>query len=236
MSDLFEQKQANNLDELKVQLENLCESNEISKFDSDDIFELIEDGEEVDWILEQLELTSEEAKLKFTIVLGQIKEIVHPEAAEFLEAPPEGAEEEPAAEMEVGEEEGFPTDFSQMGLPEGMKLPPGMNMEKLQKMLETPQGSFMADFSVFCQEKGVMPTGTDKESMKAVQQLQEEWMDTPREAFDGKTPRQMTEENPELAMPGKVETYRREQPKVGRNDPCPCGSGKKYKKCCGRGL
>ena len=28
-------------------------------------------------------------------------------------------------------------------------------------------------------------------------------------------------------------TYRRETPKVGRNDPCPCGSGKKYKKCCG---
>ena len=27
---------------------------------------------------------------------------------------------------------------------------------------------------------------------------------------------------------------RRGQPKVGRNDPCPCGSGKKYKKCCGR--
>ncbi|MBQ6948048.1 MAG: SEC-C domain-containing protein [Firmicutes bacterium] len=23
---------------------------------------------------------------------------------------------------------------------------------------------------------------------------------------------------------------------VGRNDPCPCGSGKKYKKCCGRNL
>ena len=27
--------------------------------------------------------------------------------------------------------------------------------------------------------------------------------------------------------------YRREEPKTGRNDPCPCGSGKKYKKCCG---
>ena len=25
----------------------------------------------------------------------------------------------------------------------------------------------------------------------------------------------------------------REEPKVGRNDPCPCGSGKKFKKCCG---
>ena len=24
--------------------------------------------------------------------------------------------------------------------------------------------------------------------------------------------------------------------KIGRNDPCPCGSGKKYKKCCGRFL
>lgn len=29
------------------------------------------------------------------------------------------------------------------------------------------------------------------------------------------------------------ETVVREGPKVGRNDPCPCGSGKKYKKCCG---
>ncbi|MDY6800606.1 MAG: DUF1186 domain-containing protein [Bacteroidota bacterium] len=28
------------------------------------------------------------------------------------------------------------------------------------------------------------------------------------------------------------ETYVREEPKIGRNDPCPCGSGKKYKKCC----
>lgn len=29
-------------------------------------------------------------------------------------------------------------------------------------------------------------------------------------------------------------TIRHEEPKVGRNDPCPCGSGKKYKYCCGR--
>jgi hypothetical protein len=28
------------------------------------------------------------------------------------------------------------------------------------------------------------------------------------------------------------ETYVREIPKIGRNEPCPCGSGKKYKKCC----
>ncbi len=30
-----------------------------------------------------------------------------------------------------------------------------------------------------------------------------------------------------------ITTIRRETPKVGRNDPCPCGSGKKFKKCCG---
>ena len=32
-----------------------------------------------------------------------------------------------------------------------------------------------------------------------------------------------------------TKTIRLDKPKVGRNDPCPCGSGKKYKKCCGRG-
>ena len=28
----------------------------------------------------------------------------------------------------------------------------------------------------------------------------------------------------------------RKEKKIGRNDPCPCGSGKKYKKCCGRNI
>ena len=31
----------------------------------------------------------------------------------------------------------------------------------------------------------------------------------------------------------EMKTVHREGPKVGRNDPCPCGSGKKYKKCHG---
>ena len=44
--------------------------------------------------------------------------------------------------------------------------------------------------------------------------------------------------HPEVAAGGdvqKVETVKRAEPKVGRNDPCHCGSGKKYKKCCGAG-
>jgi len=32
--------------------------------------------------------------------------------------------------------------------------------------------------------------------------------------------------------PVKPKPMRNESPKIGRNDPCPCGSGKKYKKCC----
>ena len=34
--------------------------------------------------------------------------------------------------------------------------------------------------------------------------------------------------------PGKDAQIKRKGKKVGRNDPCPCGSGLKYKKCCGK--
>ncbi len=47
----------------------------------------------------------------------------------------------------------------------------------------------------------------------------------------GSRPRQ-PEQNDE-SREGKIATVRRNIPKVGRNDACPCGSGKKYKKCCG---
>lgn len=57
--------------------------------------------------------------------------------------------------------------------------------------------------------------GVDVKNEKEV----EKWMKANQDKFASDLP--------------KVETYRREKPKVGRNDPCPCGSGKKYKKCCG---
>ena len=43
-------------------------------------------------------------------------------------------------------------------------------------------------------------------------------------------------ENPEQdqEVPDIQISFRRETPKIGRNEPCPCGSGKKYKNCCGR--
>jgi tetratricopeptide (TPR) repeat protein len=46
--------------------------------------------------------------------------------------------------------------------------------------------------------------------------------------------RKMLEECPDLQEELKVETIVNDSAKVGRNDPCPCGSGKKHKKCCGK--
>jgi preprotein translocase subunit SecA len=41
-------------------------------------------------------------------------------------------------------------------------------------------------------------------------------------------------ETPEQEAPAAPQPFTREQPKVGRNEPCPCGSGKKYKQCHGK--
>ena len=50
----------------------------------------------------------------------------------------------------------------------------------------------------------------------------------PKKADDSGVPK----EAPKPEAPKKQETVRREEAKVGRNDACPCGSGKKYKNCC----
>ena len=55
---------------------------------------------------------------------------------------------------------------------------------------------------------------------------------------DDKEVKKWMKKHPEVLQGGeavKVATVRREEPKVGRNDPCHCGSGKKFKKCHGAG-
>jgi len=49
----------------------------------------------------------------------------------------------------------------------------------------------------------------------------------------GPMDRQAAAPQPGRTAPQKKQPVQRETPKVGRNDPCPCGSGKKYKKCHG---
>jgi preprotein translocase subunit SecA len=50
----------------------------------------------------------------------------------------------------------------------------------------------------------------------------------------GKPARGRAAQRPGEGDAAKAEPVRRDRPKVGRNDPCPCGSGKKYKKCHGK--
>ncbi len=55
---------------------------------------------------------------------------------------------------------------------------------------------------------------------------------------DEKEVKKWLKKHPEVVNGGevqKIETVKRAEPKVGRNESCPCGSGKKYKKCCGSG-
>lgn len=55
---------------------------------------------------------------------------------------------------------------------------------------------------------------------------------------DEKEVKKWLKRHPEVVNGGEVQkiaTVKRTEPKVGRNDPCTCGSGKKYKKCCGTG-
>ena len=54
---------------------------------------------------------------------------------------------------------------------------------------------------------------------------------TPKRTIRAYKPAAAGEEAKQSDRPAQI---RRAEVKVGRNDPCPCGSGKKYKKCCGR--
>jgi len=56
---------------------------------------------------------------------------------------------------------------------------------------------------------------------------------TPDTSEPAAVPAQQNEPNPQpRPLSGDAKTYKRPEPKIGRNDYCPCGSGLKYKKCC----
>jgi len=56
----------------------------------------------------------------------------------------------------------------------------------------------------------------------------------PKEMEDLRKPKEQNLVFSGSDAPEKKKPVKRENKKVGRNAPCPCGSGKKYKKCCGR--
>ncbi len=214
---------------LKSKLNECVQKYSITKFEGEDIVELIAEGESIDWIVDQLKKDSQGLDVdEVTLLLTDIKKLTAPEKV-IAETEPAAESKIESAKPELSEVDTSQLDFSQIGkmLPPGMKLPPGLNINQVQQMIDSPQGKIMEDFLIFCREKGI---DLDEGSMNnsQIQRLQKEWQSTPREAFDGKMPAEML-----ARAQGKVETFRRDEPRIGRNDPCPCGSGKKYKKCCG---
>ena len=220
------------MQELATRLEDLCKAKGVEKFSADEIVELLEDGEEVEWIVGQVLPEAVEAER------GELRQLLAEIASEVAPPPVEDEDEVEAEEtaesgeslQEVGEEAvEEELDLAEL---QGM-LPPGVDMQQVEQMLSSPRGVLLGDFGAFCQERGVEPEMGDAQMSDEMQELQEEWLQTPRDSLEGKKPAEMLEGG--RLFPGKIETFRREAPKVGRNDPCPCGSGKKFKKCCGKG-
>jgi preprotein translocase subunit SecA len=86
-------------------------------------------------------------------------------------------------------------------------------------------------FEMFSQMVGAI----EEEAVETIFKLQLEKPERLRGVFSS-LPKEFS--HPELAefeapVPAGKESAKPHQPKVGRNDPCPCGSKKKYKKCCG---
>ena len=59
---------------------------------------------------------------------------------------------------------------------------------------------------------------------------------TPNELYheEGKQLQPLTTEHFKVSQQNSKVLDFQTRTKIGRNDPCPCGSGKKYKKCCGK--
>ena len=75
----------------------------------------------------------------------------------------------------------------------------------------------------------------EAEKIPRAQETGEEFIPLPGEGPGGVAVGRGASSPPPSSRPSQVlgQTIRRDQPKVGRNEPCPCGSGKKYKKCHG---
>ncbi len=106
-------------------------------------------------------------------------------------------------------------------------------------MFELMTESIKEDTVKFCYNATVETRTERKRVVGSGKEKKEEELD--ESYFGERTGTDGYEEYPEEYEDGEYpddeprqETIRRDTPKVGRNDPCPCGSGKKYKNCCGK--
>ena len=222
-----------------ARLEALCQELGVRRFASAEMVEMLADGESVEWLAEQaLPGADPHITAELTAALAAVAAEYAPTASP--DDSTEGSDASAAVDGEVPAESdgeaaaagqaGAGLDWSQL---KDVPLPPGVDRAQLKKLLASPQGELLADFSAFCEERGVDADAGGEGTEEKLQELHEEWLQTPRPSLDGRKPADALEGG--RLFPRKVETFRREAPKVGRNDPCPCGSGRKFKKCCGKG-
>ena len=213
-------------DSLQQGLARLCETREISRFSAQEMVELLEDGETPSWIVEQVLPDGQ------SDVTDELRAVLEEIAAQVGPSP-EPAETENADPVNLAElsELSGDGDVDPAAALETMELPPGVDRAQFEELLSSPRGALLADFGQYCEEKGFSQENAGSGVVdEALRELHDEWMQTPRDSLEGKKPSELMSGG---LFPEKVETFRRESPKVGRNDPCPCGSGKKFKKCCG---
>jgi len=111
----------------------------------------------------------------------------------------------------------------------GGQDPAGAYAQEGFDMFELMVNSIKEDFVKACYNVTVQTSAERKNVMGSGEGHKDEFADEPMMAGDMPEQTQVPERERR-----KPETVRRDAPKVGRNDPCPCGSGKKYKHCCGR--
>ncbi len=105
-------------------------------------------------------------------------------------------------------------------------------------MFELMIESIKEDTVKFCFNVTVKTTSERKEILRADEERKDDFVDQGGQDGSGAVrvhqDVDVRQREEVVEREKKQTTYQREGKKVGRNDPCPCGSGKKYKNCCGR--
>jgi hypothetical protein len=171
------------------------------------------------WVLKQ----ADDAILAYCQVCGHDEYLIYEwEDTEWAEGPMEPVDVEAMA-RQLGEETRQPC--------------PGDRDVLLQRALEIAGSTLSVDRVKQLIQRNDQPSGVIEAILASIrgapQQsalerlmpvLMDAWNSTPRHELGGRTPT-------EMATSARAPSGRG-APRVGRNDPCPCGSGRKYKHCC----
>jgi len=116
----------------------------------------------------------------------------------------------------------------------GGQDPAGAYAEEGFQMFEEMIGSIKEETVEFCFNVTVETHTERKQILGRGTGIKEEYDDADQGFMQEAVGGDMPEEAEIPERENVQQTVKRDKPKVGRNDPCPCGSGKKYKYCCGR--